>query len=254
MHPVARDTQSSQSTRFGANQNDATSSSQVWLTDAKLNESARKLAAADTSHGQSFPESASELAAENLDINDEDDSKWPHNLRVSRANVPYLEKVYANLRQQFKREPEDKMDDLNLNTMIWGMFLLVTQQAAVHMGNNNLENFHSTKNQSQRFQKEIHGISLIDWQDKSWKRTTLLNDRAVQLYINSERVHVFSDSALRMGRIPNTPVSAWMEKINWFMNSSQCRELDRIAVTDGIRVDIFSQDSLHCRCLPRSRK
>ena len=31
-----------------------------------------------------------------------------------------------------------------------------------------------------------------------------------------------------MGRIPNTPVSAWKEKIEWFMNSFQYRELDRI--------------------------
>ena len=33
-------------------------------------------------------------------------------------------------------------------------------------------------------QTEIHGISLIDWQEKSWKRTILFNDHekeAVQL-------------------------------------------------------------------------
>ena len=36
---------------------------------------------------QSFPESARKLAAENLDINDEDDSMWPHRLRALRANV-----------------------------------------------------------------------------------------------------------------------------------------------------------------------
>ena len=76
----------------GSNQNDAASSSQVWLTDAKLSERARKLAAAATNQDPSFQEFARKLAAENLDINDEDDSKWPHNLRVSRANVPHLEK------------------------------------------------------------------------------------------------------------------------------------------------------------------
>ena len=38
----------------GSNQNDAASSSQVWLTDAKMNERARKLVAVDTSQGQSF--------------------------------------------------------------------------------------------------------------------------------------------------------------------------------------------------------
>ena len=55
-------------------QNDAASSSQVWLTDAKMSELARKLAAADTNQNQSFQERARTLAAENLDINDEDDS------------------------------------------------------------------------------------------------------------------------------------------------------------------------------------
>ena len=103
----------------GSNQNYAASSSQVWLTDAKLGERARKLAAAGTNQDLSFQECARKLAAENLDINDEDDSKWPHNLRVSRANVPHRERVYANLRRQLIREPEDKLEDLNLNTMIW---------------------------------------------------------------------------------------------------------------------------------------
>ena len=95
----------------------------------------RKLAAVDTNQDQSFPESGRKLAAESFDIDDEDDSKWPHTLRVSRANAPHLEKVHANLRRQFEREPEDKMEDLNLNTMIWRTFMLVTQQAAVHKGN-----------------------------------------------------------------------------------------------------------------------
>ena len=93
-----------------SNQNDAASSSQVRLTGAKLSESWRKLAAVDTSQSQSFPDSVGTLAAENLDINDDDGSKWPHNLRVSRAHVPHLEKVHANLRRQFKREPEDQME------------------------------------------------------------------------------------------------------------------------------------------------
>ena len=74
----------------GSNQNDAASSSQVWLTDAKMSERARKLAAAETNREQSFPERARKLAAENLDINDEDGSKLPHNLGKSRANVPHF--------------------------------------------------------------------------------------------------------------------------------------------------------------------
>ena len=143
--------------------------------------------------------------------------------------------------------------------------MTVTLQAAVHLENDYLENLHSTKNQQQRtakqlfdvtkklvrHHKEIQGISVIDWQQQPWKRTTLVTNRAVQL--STATAYVFSDSALCMGRVSEIPVSAWKEKIDWFMNSSQCRELDPI---DGESMEFewtFSQDSLHCRFSPRSR-
>ena len=118
--------------------------------------------------------------------------------------------------------------------------MLVTQQAAVYCGNDYLENLHSTEKQPQRTvkqlfdetrklvreQTEIQGISLINWQENSWERTTVLNNRAVQL--STAKAYVFSNSLLCMGRMHDTPVSAWKEQIDWFMKSSQCRELDRI--------------------------
>ena len=73
----------------------------MWLTDAKMSERARK------------------LAAEISDINDEDDSEWPHNCRISRANVPHLEKDYSKLRQQLNRKSDDNSNDLGVNTLIW---------------------------------------------------------------------------------------------------------------------------------------
>ena len=57
-----------------------------------------------------------------------------------------------------------------------------------------------------------------------WQRTTLLTDKAVQFAI--AKSYVFSDSVLCMGRISENPVKAWKEKIDWFMDSLQCRELD----------------------------
>ena len=128
----------------GSNQNDAPSSSQVWLTDAKTNDSARKLAAEGTNKDPSFQECARKLAAENSDINDEDDSKWPQNDRISRANVQ------RTVKQLFD----------------------VTRKLVKH-------------------QKEIQGISMINWQEISWKRTTLLTDWAVRL--STAKASVFSD-------------------------------------------------------------
>ena len=73
-------------------------------------------------------------------------------------------------------------------------------------------------------------VRVIDWQQSSWIRTTFLTDLAVQL--STAKTHVFSDSVLCMVRFCENPVSAWKEKIDWFMKSSQCRELDRV---DGSR-------------------
>ena len=89
-------------------------------------------------------------------------------------------------------------------------------------------------------QTEIHGTSVINWQNKSWKKTTLLNDLAVQL--STARVYVFSDSMLCMGRMPNTPVSAWMEKIEWIMNSSNIENWMESTETRWNSSGRFSQD------------
>ena len=70
-----------------------------------------------------------------------------------------------------------------------------TLAAAVHFGQDYLENLHSTKNQTQRTmrqffdvtkklitdQREIQGISMIDWYQRCWQMTTLLTDKAVHL-------------------------------------------------------------------------
>ena len=89
---------------WGSSQHDTASSSQVWQRDAKTNERAREVAAAGANQDPSFQERGRNLAAENPEIIDEDDSKWPHNYRISRDNVPHLEKVYSNLRPQLKRK------------------------------------------------------------------------------------------------------------------------------------------------------
>ena len=102
----------------------------------------------------SLQECARKLAEVNSDINDEDDSKWSHNYRMSRANVPHFEKDHSNLRQQLNRKLEDKMEDFDVSTLIWGMFMTVTLQAAAHLENDYLENLYSTKNKPQRTAKQ----------------------------------------------------------------------------------------------------
>ena len=109
--------------------------------------------------------------------------------------------------------------------------MTATLQAAVNLGNDNVENLHSTENQSKRTlkllfnvtrklikdQKEIQGFSVFNWQQQTWQRTTLLTDKAVQL--SNAKTYVFSDSVFGMGRISENPVKAWKEEIDWLQNS-----------------------------------
>ena len=62
-----------------SNPNDAVSGSQVWQSDAKTNESVRRLAATGTNHNLVFQASAR-----------------PNNYHICRAYVPHLEKFYSN--------------------------------------------------------------------------------------------------------------------------------------------------------------
>ena len=60
--------------------------------------------------------------------------EWPHNLHMSPATVHHMEAVFSIVRKIYEREPDDPMDDLDVNMAIWGIFLNTTLQAAVHLG------------------------------------------------------------------------------------------------------------------------
>ena len=55
-------------------------------------------------------------------------------LHISTAYVSQLEKVVSNVRQRYGRKPGNKMEDLDVNTIKWRMFMSVTLQAVVHLG------------------------------------------------------------------------------------------------------------------------
>ena len=124
----------------------------MWQKDAERDESTRRLVATGTNQDLlNFRESSEgtrrlvALMAENSEFIDGNDTVWLHNLHISTAYVPHLEKVFSNVRQKLGRKPGDKMEDLDVNTSIWRVFMTATLQAADHLGNDYVENLHSTK-------------------------------------------------------------------------------------------------------------
>ena len=105
-------------------------------------------------------------------------------------------KYFSNVRQKLSRLEGDEMLDVEVNGMIWRLFMSATMKAAVHLGQDYEENLRTTKNPdfeqvkhlfdvSQKLNlnqsEEIFGISVIDWKTIPCLRTTLLHDRAVEL-------------------------------------------------------------------------
>ena len=104
----------------------------------------------------------------------------------------------------------------------------VTLHAAVHLGRDHMENLRLNKNQlllsaKQVFQvterltedqTEISGLTTIDCEQTTWRSTTLLRDKAIE--ITNAKTYIFSDSVLRLGGISDQPVEARKNKIKWY--------------------------------------
>ena len=72
---------------------------------------------------------------------------WPHHFRISPTNVDNIEKVFSIIRKTCDRKPTDDLKDLDVNTAIWSIFMSVTLQAAVHLGQDYSQNVRSVQNQ-----------------------------------------------------------------------------------------------------------
>ena len=64
--------------------------------------------------------------------------------------------------------------------------------------------------------------------------------------LSRAKVHVFSDYVLCLGKMSENPIIKYClgNKLTWFESSSQYRSLDTI---DGASVELYFQDSPHCR-------
>ena len=113
------------------------------------------------------------------------------------------------------------------HSIIWGMFMAATMNAAAFMG----KNFSTIQNYTMNFEdltlkqmfdvtaplvndhEEIHGLDKIHWEKNSWKRLSLIGDETV-INLQNLKVYVFSDSVLCLGRIIQHPDSneAWKNR------------------------------------------
>ena len=75
-------------------------------------------------------------------------TEWSHNLQVSPDTIHDTEAVFSIVRAIYAREHDDPMNDLDVNMVIWGIFLNATLRAPVHLGQDYEVNLRYVKNNS----------------------------------------------------------------------------------------------------------
>ena len=101
--------------------------------------------------------------------------KWPYNFHVSPAVVPHMGKVYSIVRKIYGRSPTGDLNDLDVNTAVWGICMNVTLQTAVPLGQDCMENLRLTKNQLLKSVKQLFQVTekLIEDQKEINNLTTI---------------------------------------------------------------------------------
>ena len=173
----------------------------------------------------------------------------PH---IAEDVPPYGSRLFHGQENLWK-QPDDPMEDSNVNLATWAMFVNTTLRK-VHLGKDCDMNLRSVKNYlwettGQLFketkklisrQTETTGISLINFQDLRWVSTSLLHSRAYQY--STAKVYVFSDSVLCLGKLGDNPVGSWKKPIQWYSDNNYFSELKRIA---GQLLDVEWKISKH---------
>ena len=154
----------------------------------------------------------------------------------------FVNKVKDQVRNRQKRM-SSIAESCNEHSIIWGMFMAATLNAATFMGKNfstiqsfiknyedlTLKQMFDVTAQLVNDQEEIHGLDKIQWEKDSWKRLSLVGDETV-INLQSTKVYVFSDSVLCLGRILQHPDSneAWKNRVAGARSEKSYRDNDAI--------------------------
>ena len=154
----------------------------------------------------------------------------------------FVNKVKDQVRSRQKRM-SNVAESGEEHSIIWGMFMTATMNAATFMGKNfsTIQNFIMNSEDltlKQMFdvtaqlvndQEEIHGLDKIHWGKNSWRRLSLIGDETV-INLQRTKVYVFSDSVLCLGRILQHQDSneAWKNRIAGVKAEKSYRDYDGI--------------------------
>ena len=178
----------------------------------------------------------------------------------------FVDKVKDQVRNRQKRM-SNVAESGEEHSIIWGMFMAATMNAATFMGKNfstiqsvvknhedlTLKQMFDVTAQLVKDQEEIHGLDKIPWEKNSWKRLSLIGDEIV-INLQRTKVCVFSNSVLCLGRVLQHPDSneAWKNRIAGIRSEKSYRDYDAINGESTEFEWTSSQDSQRCSSVVKS--
>ena len=152
----------------------------------------------------------------------------------------FVNKVKDQMRNRQKRM-SNVAESGEEHSIVWGMFMAATMNAATFMGKNfsSIQNFIMNSEDltlKQMFditaklvgkQEEINNVDKIFWKNHSWRQLSLIGDETV-INLQRTKVYVFSDSVLCLGKIHQHPESneAWKRRIEGITTDKSYRDYE----------------------------
>ena len=149
-------------------------------------------------------------------------------LIMGSDTTEFVNKVKNQVRIRQKRMSSDVAEDCTEHSIIWGMFMATTLNAATFMGKSYSTMRNVLQNEKritlkQMFEisaatinndEEVYCLDKIEYQRNTWTKLSLINDPVV-IGLQSTKVYVFSDSVLCLGKVLQHPEcnQAWKDRV-----------------------------------------
>ena len=167
---------------------------------------------------------------------------YSENFVMGSDAAEFVNKVKDQVRKRQKRM-SNVAESGDEHSIIWGMFMATTLNAATFMGKNistiqSVVKNHESLTLKQMFdvtaqlvnnQEEINGLNKILWGKNYWTRLSLIDDEIV-INLQRTKVYVFSDSVLCLGKVLQHPESneAWKNRVAGIRSVKSYRDYDAI--------------------------
>ena len=149
-------------------------------------------------------------------------------LIMGSDTTEFVNKVKNQVRIRQKRMSSDVAEDCTEHSIIWGMFMATTLNAATFMG----KSYSTMRNVLQNEERitlkqmfditattinndeEVYCLDKIEYQRNTWTKLSLISDPVV-IGLQSTKVYVFSDSVLCLGKVLQHPEcnQAWKDRV-----------------------------------------